>query len=115
LKGGEKIMRKLSVLALAVATMLVLALSAYAVPSGKTVEFEPKGAAKVVFDGKVHADKGLKCADCHSAPALFKMKKGGDVITMSDINAGKFCGACHNGTKAFSAKDAANCSKCHKK
>jgi c(7)-type cytochrome triheme protein len=107
-------MKKLSVLALAVVATLVLALSASAVPSGKTVEFDGKGAGKVVFDGKVHADKGLKCADCHQS-GLFKMKKGGDIITMNDINAGKFCGACHNGTKAFSAKDAANCSKCHKK
>ncbi len=107
-------MKKLSVLALAIVATLVLALSASAVPSGKTVEFEGKGAGKVVFDGKVHADKGLKCADCHQS-GLFKMKKGADTITMADINAGKFCGACHNGTKAFSAKDAANCSKCHKK
>jgi c(7)-type cytochrome triheme protein len=107
-------MKKLSVLVFAVIATLVLALSASAVPSGKTVEFEGKGAGKVVFDGKVHADKGLKCADCHQS-GLFKMKKGADTITMNDINAGKFCGACHNGTKAFSAKDAANCSKCHKK
>jgi c(7)-type cytochrome triheme protein len=107
-------MKKLTVLALAVAVTLALAVSAFAVPSGKTVEFDGKGAGKVVFDGKVHADKGNKCADCHQS-GLFKMKKGADTITMKDINDGKFCGACHNGTKAFSAKDAANCSKCHKK
>jgi c(7)-type cytochrome triheme protein len=107
-------MKKLSVLALAVAASLALAVSASAVPSGKTVEFDGKGAGKVVFDGKAHADKGNKCADCHQS-GLFKMKKGADVITMKDINEGKSCGACHNGTKAFSAKDAANCAKCHKK
>jgi c(7)-type cytochrome triheme protein len=43
------------------------------------------------------------------------MKKGADAITMKDINEGKFCGHCHNGTKAFSTKEAANCSKCHQK
>jgi c(7)-type cytochrome triheme protein len=43
------------------------------------------------------------------------MKKGGDVMTMKDMEAGKFCGACHNGTKAFGVKDAASCAKCHKK
>ncbi len=43
------------------------------------------------------------------------MKKGGDVLTMKDMEAGKNCGACHNGTKAFSVKDPANCAKCHKK
>jgi c(7)-type cytochrome triheme protein len=43
------------------------------------------------------------------------MKKGADVMTMKDMEAGKGCGACHNGTKAFSVKDAASCAKCHKK
>ncbi len=108
-------MRKPSIIALIVAVVLALAGSVFAVPSGKTVEFNGKGPGKVVFDGKVHADKGYKCADCHMSRVLFKMKKGADVITMKDINEGKFCGACHDGTKAFSAKDAANCSKCHKK
>ncbi len=107
-------MRRFLVLALAVAVMFAMAVSAFAVPAGKTVEFDGKSAGKVVFDGKIHADKGLKCADCHQS-GLFKMKKGADVITMKDINDGKFCGACHNGTKAFGAKDAANCAKCHKK
>ncbi len=106
-------MKKFLVLALIVVVTFALAMTAFAVPAGKTVEFEGKGAGKVVFDGKAHADKGLKCADCH--PAVFKMKKGADTITMKDINDGKFCGTCHNGTKAFSAKDAANCGKCHKK
>jgi c(7)-type cytochrome triheme protein len=106
-------MKKLFVLAIAVVVMLSLSMTAFAVPSGKTVDFDGKGGGKVEFSGKIHADKGLKCADCH--PAVFKMKKGGDAITMKDINDGKFCGTCHNGTKAFSAKDAANCAKCHKK
>jgi c(7)-type cytochrome triheme protein len=84
-----------------------------AVPPGKTVEFSsPKG--KVTFDGKAHADKGLKCADCHIKPKLFEMKKGGDKITMAAMNDGKFCGACHDGNKAFSVKATANCAKCHK-
>ena len=107
-------MKKLLVVAIVVVVTFVLSVSAFAVPAGKTVEFDGKGAGKVVFDGGVHAKAGLKCADCHSS-GIFKMKKGGDAITMKDINDGKFCGACHNGTKAFSAKDAANCSKCHMK
>ncbi len=107
-------MKKGFILTLVVVVTLAMAMTAFAVPAGKTVEFDGKGAGKVVFDGKVHADKGLKCADCHQS-GLFKMKKGGDTITMKDMDAGKFCGACHNGTKAFSVKDAANCGKCHKK
>ena len=93
-------MKKLLVIAVLVIVTFVLSVSAFAVPAGKTVEFDGKGAGKVVFDGKMHADKGLKCADCH--PGVFKMKKGADVITMADINAGK----------AFAPKE---CAKCHKK
>ncbi len=108
-------MRTLLLAALLVLTVSLLPLtSADAVPPGKTVEFTPKDAGKVIFDGAVHAEKGLKCADCHKS-GLFKMKKGADVITMKDMQEGKFCGACHNGSKAFSVKDSANCAKCHKK
>ncbi len=87
--------------------------SAMAVPSGKTLEFEAKEGGKVIFDGKIHADRGNKCDACHTK--VFKMKKGTAKMTMADINSGKFCGECHNGTKAFKASEAANCSKCHKK
>ncbi len=104
-------MRILSVIAIMV--IMAFAATAFAVPPGKTVEYEGGGGGKVTFDGKIHADKGAKCNDCH--PALFQMKKGAVKITMADINAGKNCGACHNGTKAFKAGDAANCAKCHKK
>jgi c(7)-type cytochrome triheme protein len=107
-------MKKVFVLALVVVVSFVMAATVFAVPAGKTVEWDGKGAGKVVFDGKVHADKGLKCADCHQS-GLFKMKKGGEVLTMKDMEAGKNCGACHNGTKAFGVKDAASCAKCHKK
>lgn len=102
-------MKKFFVFAIVVVVSFALAMTAFAVPAGKTVEFTKGG--KVVFDGKAHADKGLKCADCH--PAVFAMKKGGAAITMKDINAGKFCGTCHkDGGKAFGTKD---CAKCHKK
>lgn len=106
-------MKKLLVVAIVMIVTLVLSVSAFAVPAGKTAEFDGKGAGKVVFDGKTHADKGLKCADCH--PGNFKMKKGDAVLTMKDMEAGKNCGACHNGTKAFGVKDADSCAKCHKK
>jgi c(7)-type cytochrome triheme protein len=113
MKGGETEMKKLIVLALVVVVSFVMAVSAYAVPASKTVEFDGKGAGKVVFDGKIHASKGAKCKDCHKG--LFKMKKGTAVLTMKDMEAGKTCGSCHNGTKAFGVKDKASCAKCHKK
>jgi len=55
--------------------------------------------------------KKQHCSYCH--PKLFKKKFGSDKFTMKDIWEGKYCGACHNGTKAFSAKDPKNCSRCH--
>ena len=100
---------------LAVSAALMLAIgNVMAVPPGKTVEFaSPMG--KVIFDGKVHADKGSKCADCHTKPKLFEMKRGGDKMTMAAMNEGKFCGSCHEGKKAFGVKAPADCVKCHKK
>ena len=106
-------MKFAGILAFFAALMLSIG-NVMAVPAGKTVEFEsPMG--KVTFDGKAHAAKGLKCPDCHTKPKLFEMKKGKDKITMKDMNAGKFCGACHDGKKAFSTKAPADCKKCHKK
>lgn len=92
---------------------VALAGNVFAVSSGKTVEFAGGGNGKVIFDGKIHADAGLKCNDCHTK--IFPMKKGATKITMADMNAGKTCGVCHNGQKAFKPSDDANCGKCHKK
>jgi c(7)-type cytochrome triheme protein len=86
--------------------------SALAVPPGKTVSWDaPMG--KVTFDGKLHAESGLKCLDCHSK--IFRMKKGSAEMKMADIHAGKYCGVCHNGGKAFETNNPDNCKKCHKK
>jgi c(7)-type cytochrome triheme protein len=87
--------------------------SASAVPPGQTVEYAGGGMGKVQFDGKVHAGAGLKCPACHTK--IFQMKKESVKITMADINAGKVCGTCHNGEKAFKPSDPANCVKCHKR
>lgn len=85
--------------------------SAMAVPPGKTAEFKGGAMGKVTFDGKIHADKGLKCNDCHTN--IFQMKHGTAKIKIADHKAGKFCFSCHNGTKAFATDG--NCAKCHKK
>jgi len=102
-------MRKILILALTLIIAAAFIGSALAVPAGKTVEFEGGGAGKVVFDGKKHADAGLKCNDCHTA--IFQMKREAK-ITMKEINEGKACGVCHNGEKAFKAQA---CKKCHEK
>jgi c(7)-type cytochrome triheme protein len=81
-----------------------------AVPPGKTIVYEGGIGGKVIFDGKIHGDKGLKCSDCH--PKVFPMKKE-TKITMAKIDEGKYCGACHNGQEAFKANEQANCQRCH--
>lgn len=104
-------MKNIIVIVLAVALTLALSASVFAVGPGKTLEFPDGAQGKVTFSGDVH--KVNKCNDCH--PALFKMKKGAEKMTMKEMNEGKYCGHCHNGTKAFSTKEAADCGKCHKK
>ena len=103
---------RLAVTFLALLVTVAFVGNAFAVASGKTVAYADGANGKVTFDGKVHADKGLKCSDCH--PKLFPMKKG-SWFKMADLNAGKACGTCHNGEKAFKTNDNANCTKCHKK
>lgn len=98
------------IMAVAAVVVLAAATQALAVSAGKTLEW-PTSAGKVVFKGDDHAGKGLKCNECHTK--IFKMKKGAAPMKMADINAGKYCGECHNGKKAF--KPAGNCAKCHKK
>lgn len=102
-------MKKFFAVAVGVTFAFGLVGGAMAVSSGKKVEFEEKTTGKVTFDGKAHADAGLKCKDCH--PAVFKMKKS-DKLTMADMKAGKSCGTCHDGKKAFAVSE---CAKCHKK
>ena len=98
-------------IAIAAALIVVLAAAqAMAVSAGKSVEWKTS-MGKVTFKGDDHAGKGIKCTECHSK--IFKMKHGATEMKMADINAGKYCGECHNGKRAF--KPAGNCAKCHKK
>ena len=107
-------MRFAGIVAAFLAAMLFIG-NAMAIPTGKK-EFAGGPMGKVTFDAKAHADKGLKCPDCHNKPKLFEMKKDANPkLTMAAMNEGKFCGACHDGTKAFSVKAPGDCAKCHKK
>ena len=77
-------------------------------------EFPDGAQGKVTFSHEKHLGQNMKCTDCHTK--LFKMAKGQrSSLKMADMNNGQACGACHDGTKAFSVKDAASCEKCHKK
>jgi len=67
----------------------------------------------VTFSGSEHKEAGLSCKDCHNSNVFPKMKQGTVTITMAEIYAGKYCGVCHNGKRAFAPKD--NCTRCHAK
>ncbi len=103
---------RLTTIFIALFVMVAFAGSAFAVGSGKKVELPDGAQGKVIFDGKAHADAGLKCADCHTK--IWPMKKG-PAMKMADMNAGKGCGVCHDGKKAFATSAQADCAKCHKK
>ena len=95
-------------------TVLLLSNSiALAVPAGKTLEFSKSPMGVVTFDGTFHREAGQKCKSCHNKETFPKMKQGTVEITMNDIYAGKLCGACHNGERAFDAQG--NCTRCHVK
>lgn len=96
---------------LALTVLLFTAVAALAVTSGMVLEFSDNPMGKVVFDGKVHKEAGLVCKDCHNKEMFPAMKQGTVKITMEDIYAGRLCGVCHNGERAFGT--AGNCDRCH--
>lgn len=94
--------------------LLILACgNALAVGPDKKLEFKGSPMGTVVFDGTTHRNAELTCSDCHNPEIFPKMKQGTVKITMDDLYAGKYCGRCHNGKKAFLVKD--NCTRCHHK
>jgi c(7)-type cytochrome triheme protein len=67
-------------------------------------------AGEATFSHEFHL-QSYKCADCHTG--IFPYKAGALKTTMSAMEAGKSCGACHNkGKDAFPVQD--DCGKCHK-
>jgi c(7)-type cytochrome triheme protein len=75
----------------------------------KDRKFSVKDAGNVIFSHTSHITM-YKCGDCHSIiyePAKSKIKK-----TMTQMEAGESCGACHDGKGAFTVKE--NCETCHK-
>lgn len=104
------------VVALAIGTVtFVLDAAAIKVPADITFNEAKTPLGPVTFSHTTHVEgKGLKCTACHTK--VFQMKKGkSGKLTMAAMREGKFCGACHNGEKAFSVKTPADCKKCHVK
>jgi phosphate transport system substrate-binding protein len=75
--------------------------------SDKALLYGGAGQGRVIFDGRLHASKGLVCKDCHSA-IFGTFKKA--LITMDDHSEPVACFVCHDGTKVFN-----DCEKCHRK
>jgi c(7)-type cytochrome triheme protein len=65
----------------------------------------------VVFSHATHvAFADTKCTGCH--PAIFPILQPTRRITHDAMNAGRQCGACHDGVTASGVQD--DCSHCHK-
>lgn len=81
--------------------------------SGGTIVYT-KPLKAVTFSHDTHVGKqGFSCSMCH--PRLFNMKalevqEKAD-FTMAALEQGKYCGACHNGTMAFTSNS--RCASCH--
>ncbi len=71
--------------------------------------FKEKETGDVTFSHAAHT-KMLGCAECH--PDVFKAERGANKTTMADMEKGKSCGACHDGSTAFNVAEA--CESCHK-
>lgn len=92
--------------------MLAAPRGAAAVEPGRVLTWPGGGKGEVRFEGKEHAKEGYGCKDCH--PGLFGMKHGTAAMTMAAMDGGRFCGACHNGTRTFSTRDPKKCHECHR-
>jgi c(7)-type cytochrome triheme protein len=72
------------------------------------IRYAEEDAGDVIFSHTAHLDM-FGCAECH--PDLFSARRGTNKATMADMEEGKSCGACHDGSSAFSVKE--DCEACH--
>lgn len=97
-------------LALAAVPVLLFGGVAFAVVGGGTIIMNNEGG-ETTFSHEAHVQgAGLQCQECHAR--LYTNVKQHTSVTMKAMEQGASCGACHNGTTAFSVKE--NCESCHK-
>jgi len=94
-------------------TVALLALTSFAAAIElKDVQYTTKDAGKVIFSHKSHLQKktrttpNFSCKTCHEAGKVKERH-----FTMAEMEKGKSCGACHDGTRAFALS---RCTQCHK-
>lgn len=73
----------------------------------KEISYTVKSTGATNFSHKSHLAAFPDCGSCH--PKLFNAGKN-KPVTMAQMEKGKSCGACHNGTKAFGLE---KCTACH--
>ncbi len=94
--------------------ILVITLSgaAWSALGGGDILFSVTGAANVLFSHDQHANATkIGCTECHYA--LFTTRANHRKATMTDMQQGRSCGACHNGKRAFTVSDVKLCGRCH--
>jgi len=69
---------------------------------------EAGGVRPVVFPHWFHRVR-FRCKVCHHELG-FEMRAGANLVTMDDLNQGKFCGMCHDNKVAWGLE---NCGLCH--
>lgn len=74
----------------------------------KNVTFKVPATGPVTFSHDIHTSM-FGCDSCH--PDLYIPGPGNKVATMDQMAEGESCGACHDGSSAFSTAD--DCSSCH--
>ena len=75
------------------------------------VALQTKDFGVVNFSHANHLEAvGKNCQTCHNDIYHIVVKNNPE-FTMGDMEAGKACGSCHNGDKAFSVKG--DCATCH--
>lgn len=71
----------------------------------KQINFKPGSA---VFNHTTHLS-AFTCKDCHVS--IYEPARSNKPVSMANMERGKSCGSCHDGSTAFSVKG--DCQKCH--
>jgi c(7)-type cytochrome triheme protein len=80
-------------------------------PPDLTYNAAPDSPGPVLFSHQTHvALADNKCLGCHPAP--FRMLRPTRKATHAEMEAGRLCGACHDGKNASGVQD--DCEHCHK-
>ncbi len=72
------------------------------------IKYVNEDAGNIIFPHTAHVE-AFGCDECH--PDLFQAKRGANVATMEEMEAGESCGACHDGDTAFGVAE--DCESCH--